>query len=422
VSDSTKEMFAYELGKALTHLYDPGTLRHSLLVPIFALDQRADAPTALQQSLTQAIAALKPDPSVPPRSNAWRLYHILFYRYTEQFTQREVATDLAISIRQLRRQESVAVAVLADYLWAQYDLGPVVRSLAPSLPSGPASPEDEDAPSLEDELEWLERTAPSRPVSLPDLLESVLETARPLMAESDMTVTADMPGGLALLAVQVTAARQALLHLVTLAMRVAPGGRIAVSASPVTGQARACIEVNVERGRPLDLLPVITDQELALAGRLAQVAGGALSLTLSPSTNVAFVASMVLPLAEQLPVFVVDDNADTRALIERYLAGSRYRFMGVADPQQVLRLAEETPPVVVVLDVMLPEVDGWELLGRLRAHPLTHAVPIIITTILPQEQLARSLGAAEFIAKPVSRAALLAALDRWTASPTPESR
>ena len=68
-------------------------------------------------------------------------------------------------------------------------------------------------------------------------------------------------------------------------------------------------------------------------------------------------------------------------------------------------------PHLIVLDVMLPGIDDWELLGRLRAHPRTRAAPIIICTILPQKELALALGAAAFIRKPVSRPALLSALD-----------
>ena len=61
---------------------------------------------------------------------------------------------------------------------------------------------------------------------------------------------------------------------------------------------------------------------------------------------------------------------------------------------------------------MLPEIDGWELLGRLREHPRTGKTPIIVCSILPQEDLALALGAATLIRKPVSQSAFLLALDQ----------
>ena len=85
-------------------------------------------------------------------------------------------------------------------------------------------------------------------------------------------------------------------------------------------------------------------------------------------------------------------------------------------------MAEESAPQVIVVDVMLPGIEGWELLGRLRTHPKTRDVPIIVCTILPQEQLALSLGAAEFLRKPINREALLSALDRQTDPRSIESR
>jgi CheY-like chemotaxis protein len=111
---------------------------------------------------------------------------------------------------------------------------------------------------------------------------------------------------------------------------------------------------------------------------------------------------------------VVDDNVDTLQLVQRYLSNSRYRFIGTSDPREVPALVEQLEMDIIVLDVMLPTIDGWELLGRLREHPKTRHTPIIVCTILSQEQLALTLGAAEFIRKPVSRETLLSALDRQT--------
>ena len=115
---------------------------------------------------------------------------------------------------------------------------------------------------------------------------------------------------------------------------------------------------------------------------------------------------------EQATVLVIDDNADALQLFQRYLSGSRYRFTGAQDAHRGLALAEELVPQVIVLDVMLSKEDGWTLLGQLREHPRTRGIPVIVCTILSQEQLALALGAADFMRKPVSRTELLSALDR----------
>ena len=73
----------------------------------------------------------------------------------------------------------------------------------------------------------------------------------------------------------------------------------------------------------------------------------------------------------------------------------------------------------ILLDIMMPQRDGWTLLGQLREHPDTHAIPVIVCSILPQEQLALVLGAAAFLRKPVSRADLLRALAQLLESQNP---
>ncbi|MDI7275566.1 MAG: response regulator, partial [Anaerolineae bacterium] len=132
-------------------------------------------------------------------------------------------------------------------------------------------------------------------------------------------------------------------------------------------------------------------------------------------------AILNLPAAEQAGVLVIDDNADTLQLFQRYLAGSGYPFVGARDPEQAMALAEHLGPSVIVLDVMLPGVDGWELLGRLREHPKTRGIPVVVCTILPQEQLALALGAAAVLRKPVTRTALLEVLDRLPGPRSPGS-
>ena len=67
-------------------------------------------------------------------------------------------------------------------------------------------------------------------------------------------------------------------------------------------------------------------------------------------------------------------------------------------------------PNAIILDVMMPEQDGWELLQRLRTQPATRTVPIIVCTVFDDAQLAYSLGASAFVSKPANREKILAAL------------
>ncbi len=411
--EAGKVIFLHELRRVLTALYDPGTLRRSPLIRLFGVDKREDEISALQRIVIDAIEALKPGDNVPAGSNTWRVHRILYDRYVDQSTQQEVAADLALSTRQLRRQEKIAQEILADYLWTHYNLEQKASLLDRATQIELVKEEEERTPSRAQELAWLKRTLPNEPVDVQKMVKAVLETAGPLLDNLRVRVDHDVPAGPLALRVPSTAVRQALLHVLTVAAACAPGGEvhIAIEAVPQRALARLRITARCPTTSPGHLSSVHRE-DLEMAHQLIQVANGSLQARLDPSAEIPFTATILLPTAEQLPVLVIDDNVDTLQLMQRYLSNSRYRFVGASDPEQALALAEELSPAIIVLDVMLPGVDGWELLGRLREHPKTSDIPVIVCTILPQRQLALMLGAAEFIRKPVTRKILLSALDR----------
>lgn len=415
-TNMTKESFEEELANALLHLYDPGVLRHSLLLPLFGLDQKPNPISTLQNVLTKAIEALKPHESVPPGTNAWQIYHILYARYVEQFIQREVANDLALSVRQLRRKEKVALQVLADQLWSQYDLDEKVESppsdalYAPSVIE-PDTPADFSLSGWEQELEWLEKTSPTEPVDIRGLIEGIVETIRPLAQSLGVIVKITVSENCPPLNVQLTTVRQALLYIITTAVRFVPQGYAEVNAETLLGRTEVQLQVQAQRGSA-SLIDANRGKELEFARKLLQMSRTSLEATIEVNSDIPFRASVILPVVQKIPILVIDDNPDLLGLVQRYLSNTRYDFHGTSDPHTALALAEQVTPTIILLDVMLPGIDGWELVGRLREHPQLHRSAIIVCTILPQEQLALTLGAAGFIRKPIRRQELLTAFDR----------
>jgi len=412
------DSFVQQLRLALLHLYDAPELRRSPLVELFDLTQREDPPTSLRHLLLAAIGSLKPGPGVPPQASAWRIYQILTLRYAEQVSQREVGAELCLSIRQLRRQESLAVRTLADSLWSRHDLGSRVDRLPnPPLPAGTADEQDtaveSGTPSREQEMEWLRRSFPSEVTDPGELIQAVLKIAAPLAKTAGVCLECSVLTGLPSLSAQQEAVRQALLNTLTAAIHCAPGGAVHLS---VDGSRHAVqVRIYPQSGAPAMPIPPRDRESLEMAGQLMALSGGTLVLETPVEPGRTFAACLTLPAAQRINVMVVDDNEDTLDLVQRYLEGTRYHAISVRDPRQVLAAAANDPtPDVIVLDVMLPGVDGWEMLGRLREHPRTGHVPVIVCTILPQEDLALALGAAAFLRKPVSRQALLAALDTQT--------
>ena len=115
----------------------------------------------------------------------------------------------------------------------------------------------------------------------------------------------------------------------------------------------------------------------------------------------------VLP-GELLPekrctVLLVDDVHDSREMYAFFLRTSGYAVHEAADGCDVLSLAVEFRPDVVVMDLSLPSMDGWTAMASLSAHPETAAIPVVILsahTFPADQQRAKETGAAAFLAKP----------------------
>jgi len=161
----------------------------------------------------------------------------------------------------------------------------------------------------------------------------------------------------------------------------------------------------VERSAEPDLFP-------AAARELVTGLGGQFSSEVGPGQRANLV--FTIPNRRSAVLLVIDDNEGLIEMFARYLAGQNLQLIGAADGREGLRLAEESAPDVIVLDLMMPHQDGWEILQRLQNQKSTRHIPVIVCSVLDDPELAYSLGAAEFLAKPVSRAQLLRALDSVT--------
>jgi signal transduction histidine kinase len=111
-------------------------------------------------------------------------------------------------------------------------------------------------------------------------------------------------------------------------------------------------------------------------------------------------------------VVVIEDDDDAAALLSETLGRSGYRVLRAAGGAEGLRLAREQDPVAVTLDVMMPEMDGWRVLQAMRADRRLSGIPVIVCSIVDNRPLGYSLGASDYLLKPVDPQALTDTLDR----------
>jgi CheY-like chemotaxis protein len=80
---------------------------------------------------------------------------------------------------------------------------------------------------------------------------------------------------------------------------------------------------------------------------------------------------------------------------------------------EALAMARELLPVAITLDILLPEIDGWEVLTRLKGDVVTRNIPVVVVSVMDNPALGRALGALDYFVKPVDRSALISRLDRY---------
>ena len=121
--------------------------------------------------------------------------------------------------------------------------------------------------------------------------------------------------------------------------------------------------------------------------------------------------------AAQQSILVVDDDAAARELIQRSLEREGFRTVAASNGPEALRLARHLRPTAITLDAMMPGMDGWSVLGQLKADQATYDIPVIMVTILEDRNLAYSLGAAEYLTKPIDRERLARVLRECCCEP-----
>jgi signal transduction histidine kinase/DNA-binding response OmpR family regulator len=112
-------------------------------------------------------------------------------------------------------------------------------------------------------------------------------------------------------------------------------------------------------------------------------------------------------------VLVIDDDPTARDLLSRSLQAADVRVVTATDGPEGLELARKLHPVAITLDVLMPGMDGWEILRELKADPETRGIPVIMVTMTDDRELGLALGATDFLTKPVRRDTLVALLERY---------
>jgi len=128
--------------------------------------------------------------------------------------------------------------------------------------------------------------------------------------------------------------------------------------------------------------------------------------------NQSLFSQATIPVKEG-KILVIDDDEHIRALFYNYLTRMGYQVYMAANGQEGLRLAKQEQPDAITLDIMMPEMDGWTVLSHLKITPETREIPVIIVSMVEDKNLGYSLGATDYLVKPVNREQLTSLLQKY---------
>ena len=137
------------------------------------------------------------------------------------------------------------------------------------------------------------------------------------------------------------------------------------------------------------------------------------SIAITPAAD-AIKTTASGPDGPALTVLVVDDDPAVHEVLSATLVRKGYRVIHARDGAQALEIVRKTPPDLVTLDVMMPNVDGWTVLGAMKSDPALAHIPVIMLTIVDDRNLGWSLGASEYMTKPIDRERLVTLVRRFT--------
>lgn len=161
---------------------------------------------------------------------------------------------------------------------------------------------------------------------------------------------------------------------------------------------------------------------LTLCRRIVTLMGGEMTLRSEVGTGSTF--GFTIPIREDAPhepvsgdgddpvVVMIDDDRASLDLVSAYLDGTGVRMVRASDGTRGLTSTRRLRPAAVLLDIRLPDIDGWEVLRQLQLDPQTAPVPVIIVSIVDDRPRGIAAGAADYLLKPVGRDTLLDALRR----------
>jgi len=300
---------------------------------------------------------------------------------------------------------------------------------------------------------------------VPPMIRQIVTTLEPAAAKNSNVINVRIADGLDSMRADVTKVRQILVNLVSNACKFTESGTISVNVEPITAEGQEWIRFEV-RDTGIGITPKQRQQlfqefaqadtsisrkyggtglGLAISHRFAQMMNGHIDVESEPGKGSTFTVLLPVevktegqespssetslePAKPQRPgasnqdtILVIDDDATCRELMSRSLSKLGLNVIVTGSGEEGIELAKRMRPFAITLDVLLPDRDGWSVLHELKTDPELSSIPVIMLTIIDNESLALSMGASNYLVKPLDRERLAVLIEKYRAGRSSKS-
>ena len=297
--------------------------------------------------------------------------------------------------------------------------------------------------------------------SLPALLEEVADTSRTLVEQKSNKLLLNIEPSVSFINADVTRTKQIVLNLISNAAKFCENGEISINARAENSSKKKLIQIDVKdtgigmTQEQIDkLFQAFTQADasttrkyggtglgLTIVQNLARLMGGDVSVKSELGKGTTFTVTiqnieiegnadinaedleslnrktaLVSKKDGKSTILVIDDDPTIRDLMTRHLEKNNFSVLQALDGAQGIKMAREYKPDAITLDILMPEMDGWSVLRTLKADKEVAHIPVVMASIIDEKKKGFSLGAADYLSKPVERDRLIGSIGKLLGS------
>jgi signal transduction histidine kinase/CheY-like chemotaxis protein len=291
------------------------------------------------------------------------------------------------------------------------------------------------------------------------VIEEMVTTLQPAAAKNANSIHVHLAENVSVMNADITKVRQILFNLLSNACKFTEHGTISVDVDQIKVEQRDWIQfrvgdtgIGISSKQKENLFHEFAQADasiarkyggtglgLAITHRFVQLMKGQINVESEPGQGAIFTvrlpAQVVIETAESAQpesasevaaassqtktgletILVIDDDPSVRDLMSRFLTKLDFHVVAAANGEEGIRLAKQIHPLLITLDVVMPDCDGWTVLNRLKSDSKLAEIPVIMVTVVDNEAMGLDLGASNYLIKPVDRDRLAVLVEKHRA-------